>query len=267
MQNKKHWTDLTTTWRLKTPQSCWRNQVFADTVLKAIRYLFAQAINGCSGQAPATQPIHGAPLSWMWFCRVCISFWWFENLSLSFPISFCLDPHTWIVWKQGECQHVNVNWNYLLHPFTALLIWACPLCLSSQRGRFSCSYWYFHRTLSPSPSLTEPSFQDISIFALLQPEMSQENDSNLQGWTSLIWQMRITWVHNFVSKLRRCNPILNCLNCGARPWSQLSMEEKQMQMLISLRFQLDFHISTRSFYFSTSQVAGLGTAASQSQSS
>ena len=138
-------------------------------------------------------------------------------------ISFCLDPHTWIVWKQGQCQHVNVGWIYLLYPFTALLIWSCPWCMSSQRGQFSCSYWYFHHTLSLSLSLTEPSFEDISIFALLQPEMSQEKRLKLERLENL-WFGRCSPGHHMSAQLpdllRRCNPILNCLNCGARPWSQ-----------------------------------------------
>ena len=172
-------------------------------------------------------------------------------------ISFCLDPHTWIVWKQGQCQHVNVGWIYLLYPFTALLIWSCPWCMSSQRGQFSCSYWYFHHTLSLSLSLTEPSFEDISIFALLQPEMSQENDSNWKGWKSLIWQM-LTWASHECTtsgspQEMQSNPQLSQL------WGQAmisSMEEKTCGchgcwwIITSSWFQLDF-------WFSTSQAGRL----------
>ena len=85
--------------------------------------------------------------------------------------------------------------------FTCSILLLClsePVhCVSAlKEGNFR-SYWYFHRTLSLSLSLTEPSFSDISIFRIfaLQPEMSQENDSNWKGWKSLI--QGITWVKNF----------------------------------------------------------------------
>ena len=246
---EKQALDWKTTWTLKTPQSCWRNP--------QSHYLLAQAINECSGQAPAAQPIHGAPHSLA--CGfVAFSFHFDDLQTFTFlSISFCLDPHTWIVWKQGQCQRVNVGWIYLLYPFTALLIWSCPWCMSSQRGQFSCSYWYFHHTLSLSLSLTEPSFEDISIFALLQPEMSQENDSNWKGWKSLIWQM-LTWASHECTtsgspQEMQSNPQLSQL------WGQAmisSMEEKTCGchgcwwIITSSWFQLDF-------WFSTSQAGRL----------